>query len=80
MIMNYENMEIQRKQQRICDLKAMLSCTSSSIGDWKIAKCMEYQAIGLDLPYDIDKLYADRQAVRDEINQIQAELDEMMNV
>ena len=36
---------------------------------------MEYQAIGLEMPYDLNALYEARQAVRDEINQIQVELE-----
>ena len=70
-----DNLEIMKKRQRICDLIADLESTASDIGDWKIAKCMEYQAMGLEMPYDLNALYEARQAVRDEINQIQAELE-----
>ena len=69
-----DNMELMRKHQRICDLEAMLQSTASEIGDWKIAKCMEYQSMGLELPYDLNALHEARQAVRDEINLIQEEL------
>ena len=62
-------------EQRVRDLEAKLSCTSSDIGDWKIAKCMEYQVAGLDMPYDINELHTKRQAVRDRINEIQEELN-----
>ena len=70
-----DNLEIMKKRQRICDLIADLESTASDIGDWKIAKCMEYQAMGLEMPYDLNALYEARQAVRDEINQIQVELE-----
>ena len=69
--------ERQRLEQRICDLKSQLECTSSAIGDWKIAKCMECQIAGLPLPYDIDELHEARQKVRDEINEIQNHMKEM---
>ena len=36
--------------------------------DYKIIKCMECQLAGEDLPYDIEKLHIERQAIRDEIN------------
>ena len=65
----------QEKEQRIRDLQAMLSCTSSPIGDWKVAKCIEYQLSGLEPPYDVNELHTQRQAVRDEINKIQEELE-----
>ena len=45
-----------------------------SPGDWKIAKCYEYALIGLPAPYDITELNAKRQAVRDEINELEEKL------
>ena len=36
---NNEQNEI---EQKIRDLKTKLSCQESDIGDWKIAKCIEY--------------------------------------
>ena len=72
-----DNMELMRKQQRICDLEMMLQSTVSDVGDWKIAKCMEYQAMGLELPYDLNALHEARQAIRDEINALQTELNNM---
>ena len=64
-------------EQEIRNLESKLTCVSSSIGDWKVAKCMEYQAAGLEIPYDIGKLHEERQAVRDRINEIQEELAAM---
>lgn len=54
------------KQRRIAQLKAELDAT-----DYKIIKCSEYQLTGLELPYDIAVLHAQRQALRDEINQLE---------
>ena len=39
--------------------------------DYKIIKCSEYQLAGLELPYDITELHANRQAIRDEINKLE---------
>ncbi len=39
--------------------------------DYKIIKCAEYQAAGVDLPYNIAELHAGREAIRAEINQLQ---------
>lgn len=68
--------ERNRKYQRICDLTQDLVSAVSEIGDWKIAKIQEYALAGLEAPYDIKELHAKRQAVRDEINKLQLELDE----
>ena len=62
-------------QSELSCLTASLSSDSSPIGDWKVAKCQEYSLAGLELPYDIAELHAQRQAVRDRINAKQAELD-----
>ena len=67
--------ERMEKEQEIRNLQSMLSSTASPIGDWKIAKHMEYTLLGMDSPYDIEALHAERQAVRDRINDLQEELD-----
>lgn len=66
--------EIARKEQEIRNLEAALSSTSSGIGDYKIIKCMEYQALGMEMPYDINELNEKRQAVRDQINALEGEI------
>ena len=54
------------KKRRIAELKVQLDDT-----DYKIVKCSEYQLVGLELPYDIAALHAQRQAIRDEINELE---------
>ena len=66
--------EIREKEQLVRDLTQKLSSSVSSVGDWKVAKCMEYQAMGLEMPYDLASLHAARQDVRDEINTLQVEI------
>lgn len=56
----------QQKEMRIDELKQQLSDT-----DYKIIKCSEYQMSQLELPYDIAELHAQRQALRDEINELE---------
>ncbi|MDR1756127.1 MAG: hypothetical protein LBR65_04090 [Culturomica sp.] len=52
--------------KRIEELKEQLSSS-----DYMITKCMEAQLIGAPLPYDVDALHAERQAIRDEINRME---------
>ena len=40
--------------------------------DYKIIKCAECSLAGLDAPYDITALHAERQALRDRINALEA--------
>lgn len=74
---NQIRQEIRKKEQLVRDLTEKLSSSVSSVGDWKVAKCMEYQAMGLELPYDLAQLHTERQAVRDEINALQAEISSL---
>ena len=56
------------KDARIAELKAELDGT-----DYKIIKCSECSLAGEELPYDIVELHAQRQALRDEINELEGE-------
>lgn len=64
--------ERERLLQEIRNIEADLKSSNSEIGDYKIIKCYEYQLKGLEAPYDINKLHADRQAARNRINEIQS--------
>ena len=54
--------------ERIAELKKQLSAT-----DYKVIKCAECQFLGEELPYDVEALHAERQAIRDEINELEEE-------
>ena len=54
-------------EEQIVKLKAELEST-----DYKIIKCSEAQLVGDDLPYDIVALHAERQALRDRINELES--------
>lgn len=52
--------------EKIRELKALLSAT-----DYKVIKCSECQLLGQEMPYDIEVLHAERQAIRDQINELE---------
>ena len=58
-------------------LRSQLESNTSDVGDWKIIKALEYQLIGKTIPYDIDQLNAERQIIRDRINEIELRLLEI---
>lgn len=60
--------EEETKQARIAELQSQLAST-----DYKIIKCSECSLAGVELPYDIVELHTARQALRDEINELQGE-------
>lgn len=72
--------EREMKQQEVLNLMAALSSSVSSIGDWKVIKIYEARLKGESDPYDADELMAARQTVRDKINALQKELDEMDSI
>ena len=57
------------KKKEIAQLEKQISGT-----DYKIIKCYEYSLVGEELPYDVTALHTERQAIRDEINSLEAEL------
>lgn len=61
---NEERERVASIKNEINELKAQLEST-----DYKVIKCYEYGMVGLELPYDVDELHAERQNIRDMINQ-----------
>lgn len=61
----------------MAQLSSNLAANTSSIGDWKIIKIYEARLKGETDPYDFNELAAERQAARDRINAIQAELKKL---
>ena len=56
----------QTPAEQIAELKKQLSAT-----DYKVIKCSECQLLGEEMPYDVAELHAERQAIRDKINQLE---------
>lgn len=63
---NDNNFEAVRTKFEIDMLKKQIATT-----DYKVTKCYEYSLCGLALPYDIEALHAERQALRDKINELE---------
>lgn len=51
--------------ERLIELRIALKTT-----DYKIIKAYEYELAGLDIPYDIETLHAEREAIRQEIREL----------
>lgn len=64
-------------QNQIANLTLELSSSHSPTGDWKINKIYEYRMLGKEDPYDFEELAAARQAIRDKINELQAQQAQM---
>lgn len=79
--MDEKEMQKQMKKEAIeGEIRTLISSLAgpmSPIGDWKIVKIYEARLKGEDDPYDYDELAAERQSVRDRINELQAQLEKM---
>jgi len=53
-------------------LHSSLSAASSGVGDWKVIKSYEATLKGIPAPYNVEELLAERQQIRDRINEIEA--------
>jgi hypothetical protein len=42
--------------------------------DYKVIKCYEYSLIGLELPYDMEEVHAEREAIREKIRELEEKL------
>lgn len=62
-----EPTQAQLNEQRVWELKDQLAR-----GDYKIIKCAEAQLTNEPMPYDIETLVAERNAMRAEINELEA--------
>ena len=63
-------------ESQIRTLQSRLDEPTSNIGDWKIIKIYEARLSGESDPYNFEELKAARQAVRDEINALQTQLEQ----
>lgn len=65
-----ENARINEINSKITALKQEIESS-----DYQIIKCYEYALCNLPSPYDVIKLHEERQALRDEINELEASLN-----
>ena len=63
-----EEIARQQREARIWELKDALAQ-----GDYKIIKCAEAQLMGEEMPYNVAELVAERNAMREEINELEAQ-------
>ena len=61
-----EEIARQQREARIWELKDQLAQ-----GDYKIIKCAEAQLKGEEMPYNVAEIVAERNAMRDEINELE---------
>ena len=65
--------EFNRRNSPTLSSKIEALKTQISETDYQIIKCYEYSLVNRELPYDIELLHNERQALRDEINQLESQ-------
>lgn len=76
-VMPDDTMERDRIEGEIRTLISSLDAPTSPIGDWKVVKIYEARLKGESDPYDYEELAAQRQEVRDRINELQSQLESL---
>lgn len=60
---------INNSSNQLKSLKSQLSST-----DYQIIKCYEYHMAGLELPYNIQELHSAREAIREQIRELEEQI------
>lgn len=61
------------KQRTRAEIQALKDSLAAS--DYKVAKCYEATLTGAEMPYDVNSLIRERQAARDRINALEAQVE-----
>ena len=77
--MNAEESQIAVNEQVVDDNGLLLSeiermKSELQDSDYKVIKCAEAMAVGAEMPYDMESLHKERQALRDKINELESEV------
>ena len=77
--MNAEESQIVDNEQVVDDNGLLLSeiermKSELQVSDFKVIKCAEALTIGAEMPYDVESLHKERQALRDKINELEEQL------
>jgi hypothetical protein len=64
-----QRMQEAQKRSQIQFLAEQLAST-----DYQVIKCYEYSLAGLELPYDIQELHNSREAIREQIRELEEQL------
>lgn len=60
------------RDRRYMEIESLKSELQES--DYKVIKCAEALTIGAEMPYDVESLHKERQALRDRINELESEV------
>jgi hypothetical protein len=65
-----EELALMEENQRIANINAQINNLKEQLAstDYKIIKCAECSMVGEEMPYDVNELHTERQAIRDGIN------------
>lgn len=70
----------QERQERIAEISSQIMMLKYQLEstDYQVLKNYEYTLVGLDPEYDIFELHQARQGLRDQINQLQPRMSELL--
>ena len=74
-----EELAEQARQEQILQVTAQINDLKKQIAasDYKVIKTYEYSLLGEQAEYDMETVHAERQELRDQINELEAQLTEL---
>ena len=64
-----------KTREMIADIKTLQALENKlTESDYKVIKCYEYSLAGLELPYDVQELHAEREAIRERIRELEEKI------
>lgn len=74
-----EELAEEEKQKKISLIRSQIASCEEQLRKWDYAasKQTEYDKVGLETEYDWNAIYAERQPLRDRINELEKQLDEL---
>lgn len=65
-----------KAQKVVADLRTIRALEAQlTETDYQVIKCYEYSLVGLELPYDIQALHEEREAIREQIRELEASVN-----
>lgn len=68
-----EELAEMEERERIANIKNEISELKAKLdaSDYKVIKCFECSMVGEEMPYDVQEIHAERQTIRDRINELE---------
>lgn len=81
-VLTPEELAEQERLTQVAELQSQIEILKKQLAsaDYKVIKIYEYALVGADTEYDIDALHSERQAIREQINGLEEQMEVLQEV